>query len=209
MAPILRRADLPLLALSWSDDRMSIAAMKSFVDCSRRSLGFRGADLLTACFGQAVKEFGKYQLVEKADGSEVTVAELLETAREAAFNAIVSDIESDEITRFYIGWLNLFGFTETAHDDVRRITQIGLSVDVHELLAKAVLVRSGNKESLASCDERFAIHPSLGGKEDHPDIDHVHRLMRLYEGGDRSALLRYIARIAPRPDDRQWRVLVS
>lgn len=40
-------------------------------------LGFRGADLLTACFGQAVSEFGKYETVEKADGSEVTVGELL------------------------------------------------------------------------------------------------------------------------------------
>jgi putative DNA methylase len=47
-------------------------------------LGFRGADLLTACFGQAVSEFGKYEKVEKADGSEVTVAELLEMARESA-----------------------------------------------------------------------------------------------------------------------------
>lgn len=28
-------------------------------------LGFRGADLLTACFGQAVSEFGKYETVEK------------------------------------------------------------------------------------------------------------------------------------------------
>lgn len=44
-------------------------------------LGFRGADLLTACFGQAVSEFGKYETVEKADGSEVTVGELLELAR--------------------------------------------------------------------------------------------------------------------------------
>ena len=40
-------------------------------------LGFRGADLLTACFGQAVSVFGKYERVEKADGSNVTVAELL------------------------------------------------------------------------------------------------------------------------------------
>ncbi|WP_052308887.1 DUF1156 domain-containing protein [Runella slithyformis] len=45
-------------------------------------LGFRGADLLTACFGQAVSEFGQYKKVEKADGTEVTVAELLELARE-------------------------------------------------------------------------------------------------------------------------------
>ena len=92
--------------------------------------GFRGADLLTACFGQAVSEFGQYQTVEKADGTNVTVAELLELARDAAFNAIISDIDTDEVTTFYIGWLNLFGFTQTEHDDVMRITQVGLSVEV-------------------------------------------------------------------------------
>ena len=68
-------------------------------------LGFRGADLLTACFGQAVSEFGKYETVEKADGSEVTVGELLELARTAAFNALLSGFDGDEYTRFYIGWL--------------------------------------------------------------------------------------------------------
>lgn len=62
-------------------------------------LGFRGADLLTACFGQAVSEFGKYETVEKADGSEVTVGELLELARTAAFNALLSGFDGDEYTR--------------------------------------------------------------------------------------------------------------
>lgn len=173
------------------------------------SLGFRGADLLTACFGQAVREFGRYSRVEKADGSEVTVAELLETAREAAFNAIVSDIEADELSRFYIGWLNLFGFTEAAHDDVRRITQIGLSVDMAELYAAAVLVRNGNKESLATCDERLTEHPSLGVKPGEPDINVAHRLMKLYDGGDRKELLQYIAGRAGKAESSAWRVLAS
>jgi adenine-specific DNA methylase len=172
-------------------------------------LGFRGVDLLTACFGQAVREFGRYSLVEKADGSPVTVVELLETAREAAFNAIVSDIDSDELSRFYIGWLNLFGFTEAAHDDVRRITQIGLSVDVAELHAAAVLVRNGNKESLATCDERIAAHPALGTKPGEPDINTAHRLMKLYDGGDRNTLLSSIATHAPKAEAGAWRVLAS
>src|SRR5690606_33974930 len=76
-------------------------------------LGFRGADLLTACFGQAVSEFGKYEKVEKADGSEVTVKDLLEMARESAFNALLKDFVGDEFTKFYIGWLQLYGFVES------------------------------------------------------------------------------------------------
>jgi len=172
-------------------------------------LGFRGADLLTACFGRAVSRFGRYERVEKADGSEVTVAELLETAREAAFNAIVSDIESDDITRFYIGWLNLFGFTETAHDDVRRITQIGLAVDVSELHANSVLIKEGNRESLATCDQRLSLHPSIGKKPGEPDIDTAHRLMALYQEGGRKDLVSYIAERAPKGDAGAWRILVS
>ena len=54
-------------------------------------LGFRGADLLTACFGQAVSEFGKYKVVEKADGSEVNVSELLDMARKTAFDTLLKE----------------------------------------------------------------------------------------------------------------------
>ena len=53
--------------------------------------------MLTACFGQAVSEFGKYERVEKANGSAVTVIELLDLARESAFNAIISDIDTDDV----------------------------------------------------------------------------------------------------------------
>ena len=112
--------------------------------------GFRGADLLTACFGQAVSEFGQYKSVEKSSGEEVTVAELLELARDAAFNAIVSDIDTDEPTRFYIGWLNLFGFGKADHDSVRKVTQVGLQIDVSELLQRALLVADGNMQTLAA-----------------------------------------------------------
>ena len=100
------------------------------------ALGFRGGDLLTACFGQAVSVFGRYESVEKADGSEVIVAELLEMAREAAFDAIVSDIDTDDLTKFYIGWLNLFGFSDTLHDDVTKIVKVGLAVDYTDIYAQ-------------------------------------------------------------------------
>jgi putative DNA methylase len=64
------------------------------------ALGFRGADLLTACFGKAVGEFGKYERVEKASGDQVTVAELLEMTRESAFNALLKGFKGDDFTGF-------------------------------------------------------------------------------------------------------------
>ena len=171
--------------------------------------GFRGADLLTACFGQAVSEFGQYETVEKSDGTEVTVAELLEMAREAAFNAIISDIETDDVTRFYIGWLNLYGFVQADHDDVRRISQIGLNVDTNRLLADNILLREKDKETLADYATRNKKNKNLGNQQNAWTIDKAHKAMQLFKIGDRRALVAFIAKFAPDNTNILWRVLNS
>lgn len=169
--------------------------------------GFRGADLLTACFGQAVSEFGQYKSVEKSSGEEVTVEELLELARDAAFNAIVSDIDTDEPTRFYIGWLNLFGFSKADHDSVRKVTQIGLQTDVSDLLNRTILVTQGNMQTLASLSDRIQAQSKLGLLKHSMMIDKVHRAMDLFARGNRQKLLSYISEVAASPEGVFWRVL--
>jgi len=176
------------------------------------SLGFRGADLLTACFGKAVSVFGRFESVEKADGSAVTVAELLEMAREAAFNAIISDIDTDDLTKFYIGWLNLFGFAEAVHDDVRRISQIGLSVEISDIYGQNILVKKGDKGILGSLKARINADNKLGLRPKiNNHIDIAHRLMYLFDpsNGSRAELLDYIAVRAPNAESPIWRVLNS
>jgi adenine-specific DNA methylase len=173
------------------------------------SLGFRGADLLTACFGQAVAEFGRFESVEKADGSAVSVAELLALAREAAFIAIVSDIAADDLTRFYLGWLNLFGFTEADHDDAARITQVGLSIDQKELRSRNILIARKTKEVLADFHARAAADAKLGERADSPVVDLAQRAMLLFEGGNRSALLGFLARKGATAESPLWRVLTA
>jgi hypothetical protein len=153
-----------------------------------------------------------YEKVEKADGSEVTVAELLEMAREAAFNAIISDIETDDLTKFYIGWLNLFGFSDAELDDVRRISQIGLNVDISDIYGQHILIREGNKGTLGSMAARIAKDPKLGLRPvRNNDIDVAHRMMYLFDpaNGTRAELLRYIAEKAPTAEMSVWRVLNS
>ena len=172
-------------------------------------LGFRGADLLTACFGKAVSEFGKYQRVEKADGSEVSVAELLEMAREAAFNALLKGFDGDDVTKFYIGWLQLFGFAESDFDDAAKFSRVGLSINVDELFRQHILIKNGNKQTLGTYEERIMASKSLGDKAGGNLIDLVHRAMMLYKGSDRQALLRYINERASQPDGNFWRVLTS
>lgn len=172
-------------------------------------LGFRGADLLTACFGQAVSEFGKYEKVEKADGSEVTVAELLEMARESAFNALLKGFDGDEFTKFYIGWLQLYGFVESNFDDAAKFSRVGLSINVSELFTEHILIKNGNKQTLGTFEQRLQAKPSLGEKMDSFLIDQVHKAMSLYKGTNRSVLLQYIGSRASSPDNSFWRVVTS
>ena len=172
-------------------------------------LGFRGADLLTACFGQAVSEFGKYKKVEKADGSEVTVAELLAMARESAFNALLKGFNGDEYTKFYIGWLQLNGFAESDFDDAATFAKAGLSINVAELFRENILIQNKNKQTLGTSAERNKLKPNLGNKNNSYLIDQVHKAMALYKGTNRIALLDYINENASAPDGSFWRVVTS
>jgi len=172
-------------------------------------LGFRGADLLTACFGQAVSVFGQYEKVEKADGTLVTVAELLEMAREAAFNALLKGFTGDDFTKFYIGWLQLYGFVESEFDDAAKFSRVGLSINVQELFTEHILIKNGNKQTLGSYKDRIAADKNLGERSNNHLIDTVHRAMSLYEGTNRNSLLQYINKIAASSDSSFWRVVTS
>ncbi len=172
-------------------------------------LGFRGADLLTACFGKAVGEFGKYERVEKADGSEVTVEELLKMTRESAFNALLKGFKGDDFTKFYIGWLELYGFTESDFDDAAKFTRIGLSINVQDLFTNEIFVKNGNKQSLADFVYRNEKKKHLGENADASLIDQVHKAMWLYKGGNRRDLLEFVRKTAASPESSFWRVLTS
>lgn len=171
-------------------------------------LGFRGADLLTACFGQAVSEFGKYENVEKADGSEVSVGELLELARTAAFNALLRGFDGDEYTRFYIGWLQMNGVGDTDFDDAAKFARVGMSVNISDIFDKHLLIRTGNKQHLATYKERV-VKDKLGVEASDPLIDQVHRAMDYWHSGDRDKLLHHIKVVGSEASSPFWRVLAS
>lgn len=143
-------------------------------------MGFRGADLLTACFGQAVSEFGLYQTVEKADGSEVSVAELLEMARTSAFNALLKGVQGDDYTKFYIGWLQLNGVGETDYDDATKFTRVGVNVDINDIKQNKLLVIDGKKIHLAMAEEHIGRSNLEGTKPEDSLISQAHRAILLY-----------------------------
>lgn len=172
-------------------------------------LGFRGADLLTACFGQAVSEFGKYKVVERADGKKVTVAELLELARQTAFDTLLQGIKADELTRFYIGWLQMNGMGETNHDDVTKFTRVGVNVDIHDVIQEGLLVSNGNKNHLATAEEHLKQSVVPGTLISHPIIDQVHRAILFNRKQNNEGLLKLVRECAPTSDAQFWRVLAS
>lgn len=173
------------------------------------TLGFRGADLLTACFGKAVSEFGNYEIVEKSDGSEVTVAELLELARTSAFTALLRDFVGDDYTKFYIGWLQLNGMGDTDFDDAAKFTRVGMNVNIGDIQRASLLIKTegSNKQHLASYKERG----SMGLRyfaEEKPLIDKVHYAMKLWKDGARNYLLPFVSRYGNDINNEFWRVLV-
>lgn len=173
------------------------------------TLGFRGADLLTACFGQAVSEFGRYEIVEKADGSTVTVAELLELARSSAFDALLKGIKADDYTRFYIGWLQMNGMSDCDSDDATKFTRVGVNVEINEIKYLRLLIADGNHVRLATAYEHLGSSRLIKDIAQQPIINQVHRAILLYREGEKTALLSLIKECAPQSSDQFWRVLAT
>lgn len=115
------------------------------------SYGFRGADLIVACYGPAVGVFGKYERVEKADGTPVEIPELLELSRQAARDAIAGEFRGDNFSTLYYVWANLYGASEQAWDDARLVVQIGGDADNAMEVARGhgIFVVDGSKCRLA------------------------------------------------------------
>ena len=175
-------------------------------------LGFRGADLLTACFGQAVSEFGKYETVEKSNGDKVTVAELLELARDTAFNALLEGVQGDNYTKFYLGWLQLNGMGETDYDDVTKFTRVGLPINIREVFEHGLLIKedNGSKQHLATAAEHLKSDHIAGSRSEDLLIDQAHRAILYYRDENRTGLLKLLRDIdAMEANAPFWRLLAS
>jgi adenine-specific DNA methylase len=155
--------------------------------------GFRGADLIVACYGPAVGVFGRYERVERADGTPVEIPELLELARESALKAIAGEFQGDDLSRLYFVWANLYGTSEQAWDDARLVVQIGgNSEDAMEVARRrGLFVVDGARCRLAmlkDCNDRR----NLGDDPNDPLIDQLHRAMQLWKDEQRNDLVRYL-----------------
>lgn len=174
------------------------------------SYGFRGADLLVACYGPAVGVFGKYERVERADGTPVGIPELLDLARKAARETIAGEFRGDRISTLYYVWANLYGVAEQAWDDARLVIQIGGDQDDAVEVARGygIFVIEGPKCRLAVLQDRFE-RPNLGGDQDPPHIDMLHRCMLLWREEKRQELVQYLSEKDLLEDGPFWKLAQS
>lgn len=155
--------------------------------------GFRGADLIVACYGPAVGVFGRYERVERADGTPVGVPELLQLVRESALKAIAGEFTGDSLSRLYFVWANLYGTGEQAWDDARLVVQVGGEAEDAMEVARRVelFVVEGATCRLALLRDR-AGKRGLGADASAPLIDQLHHAMLLWKGEQRDELLVYL-----------------
>ncbi len=155
--------------------------------------GFRGADLIVACYGPAVGVFGRYARVERADGTPVIVPELLELVRQAALKAIAGEFTGDPLSRLYFVWANLYGISEQAWDDARLVVQIGGESEDAMQVAKGrhLFVVDGSVCRLALLRDRRDLR-HIGEEPDSPLIDQLHRAMQLWKLERRGELVQYL-----------------
>ena len=155
--------------------------------------GFRGADLIVACYGPAVGVFGRYERVERADGTPVGVPELLALVREAALKAIAGEFTGDPLSRLYFVWANLYGTGEQAWDDARLVVQVGGDSDEAMEVARRhdLFVVDGATCRLALLRDR-AGKRGLGADPSATLIDQLHHAMQLWKAEQRDELLVYL-----------------
>ncbi|MBC7077225.1 MAG: hypothetical protein H5T92_02780 [Synergistales bacterium] len=171
------------------------------------SYGFRGADLIVACYGPAVGVFGKYERVEKADGTPVGIPELLELARQAARDAIAGEFRGDNLSTLYYVWANLYGTAEQAWDDARLVVQIGGDAENAMDVARGqgIFVVDGSKCRLALLADR-AGRRGLGMDPNPPLIDALHRAMLLWKQEKRKELVHYLNERGLLEDGPFWKL---
>ena len=164
--------------------------------------GIRGPDFVWAAIGPALESYSSYKAVKWNTGELFTVTEFLTEVRrmvtDFALGRILHGASTealDEWTRYYLMHKDYFG-TENAPVGECILLAQGYGVSLDDLRAKQVGVlkkaRSGNALKLLGHTERTSDrigYTHTSGRI--PMIDMIHRIMRLWDAGDREQINAY------------------
>jgi len=175
------------------------------------SYGFRGADLIVACYGPAVSVVGKYEYVEK-QGEPIPIADLLNDVREIALKAIAGAFTGDLHSRFYFVVANMYGIAEIDWDDIVKIAQIGSGIDDARIFSDQhhYIIREENKARLAMLADRTEYLPEWDQLHfDAPLIDQLHTAMLLWKQQKRPQLVQFLSNSQRMNNDKFWKLAQS
>ncbi|MYG32492.1 MAG: DUF1156 domain-containing protein [Cenarchaeum sp. SB0677_bin_16] len=146
-----------------------------------------GSDFYIAAIGAALEVFGKYEKIQKTDGTQITVNKMLDEIRRLCSEFIVKTITADKggnldpLTKLYLAWRWAYGTRNVSFDIARKMfTGVGLNMD--DYIGKGGIIKKTKGEvRLLTHQEREKI---VGDNR----IDNIHKAMRLWHEDKRDEM---------------------
>jgi len=155
--------------------------------------GIGGADFFIAAIGSAIEVFGKYEQVIDLEGNLIRGEALLDEVRALATDFAVRQILQDgfaaevsERTRFYVLWRWNYGEARVPFDEARKLAQAcGLDIAEEWSRRGSAVKKEQAFVRLLGPHQRELEHLAAGREL----IDVLHHALRLWEKGERAALI--------------------
>jgi len=153
--------------------------------------GIGGADFFIAAIGSAIEVFGKYEQVIDYEGNIVRADKLLAVVRKIATDYAVRQIlhngfsgEISDLTRYYVLFRWEYGEARIPFDDAKKLAQ-SCHIDLSHEWDKKGFVKK-EKEFIRLLGPKDRKIEDL--KKDDNLIDVLHRVLLLWEKGDRDGM---------------------
>jgi putative DNA methylase len=159
--------------------------------------GVGGADFFIAAIGSAIEVFGKYEQVMDLEGNVIRGEALLDEVRSLATDFAVRQIlhngfaaEISDRARFYVLWRWNYGEARVPFDEARKLAQsCGLDLAEEWSRRGGVVKKEQEFVRLLGPHQREMEHLAAGREL----IDVLHHALRLWEKGERAALIQRLA----------------
>ncbi len=166
--------------------------------------GIQGPDFVWAAIGPALESYSSYKEVRRMDGQAFTVVEFLTEVRRIVSDFALGQIlhggsteAVDEWTRYYLMHRNHFGKRDAPVGECILLAGgYGLSLDDLKAARIGILknAASGNAlRLLEHTDRRSDRVGQAHGSGELPMIDMLHRIMNLWDAGDKIEINTYLA----------------
>ena len=173
--------------------------------------GIQGPDFVWAAIGPALESYSSYKEVRRNTGEPFTVSEFLTEVRRTVTDFALGQIlhgasteALDEWTRYYLMHMNHFGMGEAPVGECILLAQgYGLSLDDLTVARIGILKRASSGSALRLLghtdrgSDRVGQPHTSGGL---PIIDMLHRVMNLWDAGDKMEINTYLTEHGLRED---------